>query len=426
MRVRFLIPAAVAALFLNVGAHPLSAEPRDTPAPDGPLSFPVDEATLHNARQGQDYGAELGGLLSGGDRETEFSKVDGDDWIQVSPDGALSGTPQDPAEGGPPSEGSGPGGSSAGATVEATAADGSSARLEVDIPVRGHDEPLVEELGVMSFNTWHGGTQVDGHHEKQVRFLLESGADVVGLQETAGEHAERLAEALGWYHWQGSDSLGVISRYPIAEEYGEVNASGGVRIELDGEESQVNLWNVHLGYTPYGPYDFCFDGMDVEEVLDREAESGRTPEITDTLDAMSDQVEQADDVPVLLVGDFNAPSHLDWTEELREENCGYADVPWPTSTLPAEAGFTDSYRVARPDPAEEPGHTWSPLFPYHEGSTGPEEPQDRIDFVYHAGDLTVRDSHDLVVGDPAPSPDHEDNEWTSDHAAVLTTYSLPS
>ncbi|MFE1165931.1 endonuclease/exonuclease/phosphatase family protein [Nocardiopsis sp. NPDC058789] len=420
-----LEPGTYTAYFLARDGYEWLAEPVEVRlSADGPVSFPVEEATLHNARQGQAYEARLGGLVSGG--ATGFTKVGGDGWVEVSSDGTLSGTPRASVHRETPAGVSRADRSSARVTVEATGEDGSSARLDVIIPVRRHDQPLVDEVGVMSLNTWHGGTRINGYHEKQLRFLLESGADVVGLQETQGTHAARLAEALGWHHWQGSGSLGVISRYPIAEEYGEVNASGGVRIALDGEESQVNLWNVHLGYTPYGPYDFCFDGMDVDRVLEREAESGRTPQITDTLAAMSDQVEAADEIPVLLVGDFNAPSHLDWTEELRERNCGYADVPWPTSVLPTEAGFTDSYRVAHPDPVSAPGLTWSPLYPFHEGSTGREEPQDRIDFVYHAGDLTVRDSRDLVVGDPAPVPEHADNEWTTDHAAVLTFYSLPS
>lgn len=422
-----LEPGSYTVFYLARDGYQWLAEPVGvTLSAGGPVSFPVAETTLHNARQGQPYEAGLGGLISGGGPGTEFEKVSGDAWVQVSSDGALSGTPRASAERATLPGISRPDRSSARVTVEATGEDGSTARLDVTIPVRRLGQPLVDELGVMSLNTWHGGTQVNGYHEKQVRFLLESGADVVGLQETQGAHAARLADALGWHHWQGSGSLGVISRYPIAEEYGEVNASGGVRIELDGEDSQVNLWNVHLGYTPYGPYDFCFDGMDVEDVLERETESGRTPQITDTLAAMSAQVDAADEVPVLLVGDFNAPSHLDWPEELREENCGYADVPWPTSVLPAEAGFTDSYRVAHPDPVTAPGNTWSPLYPFHGGSTGREEPQDRIDFVYYAGDLTVLESHDLVVDDPEPVPRHADNEWTTDHAAVLTFYSLPS
>ncbi|MEV2277076.1 endonuclease/exonuclease/phosphatase family protein [Nocardiopsis sp. NPDC049922] len=407
-----LEPGHYVAYFLARDGYTWLTEPIDVYLPaDGPVTFPVDEATLRNARVGDPYEARLGGLASRAD--AEFAKVDGDAWVRVAPDGTLTGTPD------------GSGGSTARVTVEATTPGGASATLTALIPVRPSGAALVPQLDVLTFNTWHAGTRIDGYHDKQVRFLLESGADVVGLQETEGGAAARLADALGWYHWQSGGSLGVISRYPIAEEYGTVNASAGVRIALDGQESQVNLWTAHLGYTPYGPYDACFDGLDVDTVLDREVQSGRTGQITDTLAAMEGQIDGADDVPVLLVGDFNAPSHLDWTEELREKNCGYADVPWPTSVLPTEAGLVDSFRVANPDPVAVPGTTWSPLYPRHNGSTGPAEPQDRIDFVYHAGDdLSVLDSRTLVVGDPAPVPNHADNEWTTDHATVLTTYAL--
>ncbi|MCY9783421.1 endonuclease/exonuclease/phosphatase family protein [Nocardiopsis sp. EMB25] len=407
-----LEPGHYVAYFLARDGYTWLTEPIDVHLPtDAPVTFPVDAAALRNARVGDAYEADLGGLASRPD--AEFAKVDGDAWIDVAADGTLSGTPD------------GSGGATAQVTVEATAPGGSSARLTATVPVRPRGSALVPELDVLTFNTWHGGSRVNGYHDKQVRFLLESGADVVGLQETEGGAATRLADALGWYHWQSGGSLGVLSRYPIVEEYGTARASAGVRVALDGAESQVNLWTAHLGHTPYGPYDACFDGMDVDTILQREAESGRTGQITDTLAAMADQIDGADDVPVLLVGDFNSPSHLDWTEELREKNCGYADVPWPTSVLPTEAGLVDSFRAANPDPVAVPGTTWSPLYPRHNGSTGRAEPQDRIDFVYHAGeDLSVRDSRTLVVGDPATVPNHADNEWTTDHATVLTTYGV--
>ncbi|MBB6172718.1 endonuclease/exonuclease/phosphatase family metal-dependent hydrolase [Nocardiopsis mwathae] len=406
-----LEPGAYTAFYLARDGYAWLAEPVDFQVrPEGGTSFPVGEATLGNARVGDPYEARLGGLVTPSD--AVFTRVGGDEWIDVAEDGTVSGTPDGAAR-------------DARVTVEAAGPDGSTARLTAVIPVRGSGQPLVDELGALSFNTWHGGTQVEGYHDKQLRFLLESGADIVGLQETQGRHAARLAEALGWYHWQGSGSLGVISRYPIVAEYGEVNASAGVRVALDGEDSQVNVWNVHLGYTPYGPYDACFERMDTDRILRREADSGRTGQITDTLEAMAGQLAAADEVPVLLLGDFNAPSHLDWTEELREKNCGYADVPWPTSVLPAEAGLRDTYRAANPDPVASPGVTWSPVYPFHEGSSGPAEPQDRIDFVYQAGSgLSVRESRDVVVGDPRPVPHHAGNEWTSDHAAVLTRFTV--
>ncbi|MFL1380143.1 endonuclease/exonuclease/phosphatase family protein [Nocardiopsis protaetiae] len=421
-----LEPGRYLVFFLARDGYAHLAEPVEVRlGADGPVAFPTDGAVLRNARQGDPYEAALGGLVSGGGGTVSFAKVGGDAWIDVSPDGTLSGTPRSAADRIMPEGVSRRDPSRAEVTVEATGADGSAARFTATVPVVRRGEPLVDEVSVLSLNTWHGGTQVDGYHEKQLRFLLESGADVVGLQETQGVHAARLAEALGWYHWQGPGSLGVISRYPIAEEYGTAGAAAGVRVALDGSDTQLNLWTAHLGYTPYGPYDACFDGMSVERILEREAQSGRTGQITQALAAMQDQLAAADETPVLLVGDFNAPSHLDWTEANRERNCGYADVPWPTSVLPAEAGLTDSFRVANPDPVTAPGTTWSPLYPFHDGETGRVEPQDRIDFVLHAGaDLTVLDSRALVVGDPAPVPRHRGNEWTTDHAAVLTVYSL--
>lgn len=405
-----LQPGQYQVFFLAKDGYKWLADPIDVTLPnaDGPVSFIVKAATLQNARQGDAFKANISGLTrGGGDSTISFAIVeaDGAKWVKVSSDGTISGTPGSSEE--------------AQVVVEATA-DNSTTRLGVTIPVRSSGEPLVPQVNVMTYNLWHGGTQVNNYHEKQVRFLVESNVDLVGFQESTGNHASRLATALGWYSWQGSD-CGIISRYPIVETYPELAQGGAVRIALDGEESQINFWNVHLGYDPYGPYDFCFDHMTVEEVLKREAQSNRTPQIIDTVAAMKDHLANSDSIPVLLTGDFNAPSHLDYTEALREKNCGYANVPWPTSEHPTEAGLVDSYRVIHPDPAKKQGITWSPIFLDNEGRP---EPLDRIDFIYHKGKVSVIESNELLVGNPAPEPNHADNEWTSDHKAVMTVYKL--
>jgi exonuclease III len=142
-----------------------------------------------------------------------------------------------------------------------------------------------------------------------------------------------------------------------------------------------------------------------------------------TLRGMKNHLDQADETPVFLVGDFNAPSHLDWVDGLKEKNCGYSNVRWPTSVLPEEAGLIDSFRVANPDPVKVQGTTWSPVTIWNNANR--REPQDRIDFILHKGkSLKVTDSHTVVVGKPLPIPDTKYNEWFSDHAAVLTTYEL--
>ncbi|PHH87331.1 hypothetical protein CDD83_9006 [Cordyceps sp. RAO-2017] len=374
----------------------------------GPMSFLVDEFTTHNARQGDKFEAKVQGLLANApDTKTQFSKTasegDGGDWVQVSGDGTLSGTPSARGE--------------TRVTVQAKGSNGSQATLKVKIPLRPTGSPLVEQIGVLSFNLWEGGSHVNDSHRKQVKYLAGSGVDIVGFQESGGGHAARLGNALGWASWQGRD-VGIISRYPVAEVLTGTDVAGGVRIALDGEASQVIAWNAHLGFTPYGPYDFCFDHMSVDQVLEREAQSGRTPQMVEIMKLMQPHIANADRVPVLLTGDMNAPSHLDWTDATRQQHCGVGNVRWPSSDEPIKAGLNDSYRQIHPDPAADPGNTWSPIFLDNEGRP---EPMDRIDFVYHKG-LQVVDSKQEVVGQPKAEPNQQDNEWPSDHAAVRSTF----
>lgn len=270
---------------------------------------------------------------------------------------------------------------------------------------------VTPELRVMSWNLWLGGSEVDDHRAKQLKVVLESGADVVGLQETGGTAAQELAEALGWYHHRAGENLGVISRHPITARFGDPDVgfygAAGVRIAV-APGREVDVWTAHLHYTPYGPYESAFDGLPARVLIAHE--ELRLAQMRDALARIAES--SRDGVPVVLVGDFNCPSHLDWP-----------DVAWPVTRAAEDAGFADSYREAHPDPAAEPGHTWSPIHPVHEDGSGRPEPQDRIDYVLHRG-LTVRDARTLVTGSPRPWPDVADNDWPSDHAAVVTTFSL--
>ncbi|MFF4959874.1 HAD-IA family hydrolase [Streptomyces sp. NPDC001222] len=267
------------------------------------------------------------------------------------------------------------------------------------------------ELRVMSWNLWLGGSMVDDHRAKQLKTVLETGADVVGLQETAGTAAQELAEALGWYHHRAGENLGVISRYPVTGRFGDPEVgfygAAGVRVRV-APGCEVDVWTAHLDYTPYGPYESVFDGLPEAELIAHE--EVRLAQMRDTLRRID---ESADDgVPVVLTGDFNCPSHLDWP-----------DVAWPVTRAAEEAGLCDSYRAAHPDPVRDPGHTWSPIHPLHEDGSGRPEPQDRIDFVLHRG-LTVLDSRTVVTGTPSAWPDVAGNDWPSDHAAVVTTFAV--
>lgn len=410
-----LEPGNYEAFFLAKGGYEWLADPVAVYRKPDPVAFYTDAVTLHNARVGDEFSANLTGLLGGGggDVTVDYSITAsrGGDWLKVSSEGRLFGTPKSARH------------QTARVVVTASASDNSTSDLVVTVPVAASGAPLVEYLNVLTYNMWFGGSKVNNYHAKQVAFLASSNFDIVVLQESWGGQAHRLGHALGWYSWQGVNSASIISRYPIVERYPQKNHGGAVRIALDGEDLEINVWGVHLAYTPYGPYDFCYENMTVDEVMARERNSGREGQIKETVGLMKKHLDNSDRVPVILAGDFNAPSHLDWTKENSDEHCGAGDVPWPTSKVPVDAGLLDSFRTVHPDPARKPGYTWSPIYLDNEGRP---EPLDRIDIIYHKGPMKVYWADKFIVGHPSPQPHHWENEWTSDHAAMLAKYDLRS
>jgi endonuclease/exonuclease/phosphatase family metal-dependent hydrolase len=392
----------------------------------GSVQFAVRNFSTHNARQGDHFEARVGGLLSRScDASNTFHIISSENanWATISSaDGVIRGIPDRQGD--------------AVVTVKALACNGTKTdQLSVRIPVRPKGAQLVNQLNVLSFNMWYGGTAVSDYHDKQIRFLTTTGADVVGLQESRKGHARRLAYALGWYFWDISD-IGIISRYPFTQRSSSAGGlnlgarlSIGISLSTD-KKTDIIMWNTHLGYSRYGPYDFCLRGMSPCKVMDNEEISGRTTQIKEIVQAMVEDQKENPNIPLLLTGDFNAPSHLDWTEGTRALHCGIGRFDWPSSSEPQRAGLLDSYRVAHPDPSSAPGITWSPICKcYSEycecsGAKTKMEPMDRVDFIYFKGPLDVLSSETVVVGEPRCEPNHWENEWTSDHAAVKTVFKV--
>jgi endonuclease/exonuclease/phosphatase family metal-dependent hydrolase len=280
------------------------------------------------------------------------------------------------------------------------------------------------EISVMTQNIFYGGDDYDldtGEFcavadgcpkalHRLARIIDRSGADVVGIQEPE-RNVERLANILGWH---GSNRSHIVSRYPIVDP----PRSGGLYVFVEPSPGKVvAVANVHLPSTPYGPYEVR-DGANRDELRALERTT-RLPWIREQLRVLPKLADQG--IPVVLTGDFNSPSHLDWTQHVAAVR---PDVPfsfrWPVSAALAKAGFVDSYREAHPDPVQTPGFTWTPGGP----ETDPQEVFDRIDWVLHAGPATTIESlligenggPDVDLGVPAPYP--------SDHRGVVSTLSV--
>ena len=258
----------------------------------------------------------------------------------------------------------------------------------------------------MSFNIWLGGDVVD--FGKVVETIEASGAEVVGLQEAEG-NTRKVARALGWPYW--SDRLHVVSRHPLIdppEARGEY-----VLVQLRPGEVFA-LANVHLTSDPYGPY-AVRDGRSLARVLNLER-STRLPEIRATLRALPDGI------PTLMTGDFNTPSHLDWTAAVDavRDDVRYP-VPWPVTEALAAAGFQDTYRAVHPDPVASPGITWTYGYPFPRLNA--DEVVDRIDLVQASAGIQVLDSG--IAGPPGtPDVTIPIDPYPSDHRAVVSTVRL--
>lgn len=282
------------------------------------------------------------------------------------------------------------------------------ALLLLPLLAAAQDAPLEPvELRVMTFNIWLGGELVD--FGKVVEAVQAADADVVGLQEAYG-NAHRLADALGWQHV--SERLQIISRFPLIDPPG----GNGSYVYIQVAPGQVvAMGNVHLPSDPYGPY-LVRDGATMEEVLQNEADT-RVAALLPHLDVLTPLIEAG--TPVLLTGDFNTPSHLDWTEAMtavRAQNT--VAVEWPVTLLLEEAGFVDTYRVAHPDPAERIGMTWTPGYPVPRLNEG--EMVDRIDMIHAAGAVEVLDSQ-IVAEAGGQDVDIEIYPYPSDHRGVVST-----
>ncbi len=298
-------------------------------------------------------------------------------------------------------------GRTAGPSTSSAAPTPSASATPTPIPT-----PAEAGFTLMNFNIEYGGDEVD--FDKVIEAIKLADPDVVALEEAEG-NTQKVADALGWPHANVRNQ--VISTLPIIDPPGADGRYVFIEIEPG---AVVAVSNVHLPSDPYGPYDVR-DGKPVEEVIKLEQDT-RLPAVQERLDVLPALVEAG--IPAFLTGDFNAPSHRDWTAAtvgLRPHVL--YPVAWPVSTAVEAAGFRDAYRELHPDPVTDPGLTWWAGRPLIDGYPDPTEPQDRIDIIYAAGASTTTDIK--IVGEQGgPQVDIAVDPWGTDHRGVVGTFTV--
>ncbi len=302
------------------------------------------------------------------------------------------------------------------------------------------------QIRVLSFNILQSGNHAPavgfpnatfgGSRKDDIaRVIIECGADVVGVQED--DRGNGLLKELGdGWHRVGS----VYAKYPLTQ------VVGGVRVHLPDERSFVVV-NTHWwptgGYGPALIQDRIRKG-DIPQDLDEfEAQILRaTAGIAGGARGYLRLIAQVKPLleageTVVVTGDFNEPSHEDWTEAAAQRGMDRwvknptgrplrFKIAWAGSVALKRAGLHDAYRTVFADEVAKPGNTWTP--PYKTGLPGrrPWEDQtlDRIDRIHFAGP-GIRVTAAAVVGESQQTCEIvHDGPWVSDHRAVLATFEL--
>jgi alkaline phosphatase D len=292
-----------------------------------------------------------------------------------------------------------------------------------------------ERVRVLIWNTERGSNPYGpGGKERVLAVIRESGADVVlwqesyqleGMEKTLGAW---VSKEMGWEIWQGeSPHLAVASRFKQVERDFHHPWHGlGARLR-DDEGREFEAWSIWLDYR--APVQWA--SVDDPEATDEELlacdtkKSTRFAEAQALLDDLDDRGLLDSQVPVLVGGDWNCSSHLDWTTETAKVFPHRRALPLPIGRLMESAGFADTFRKVHPDPVTHPGNTWTPRGDKRED--GKADPPERIDRLY------VRNAMGRMGLQPvattifpldlkdAQAP-REEAKFPSDHAATLIEF----
>lgn len=318
------------------------------------------------------------------------------------------------------------------------------------------------DLRVLQFNVWQEGTSVSNGIEKIANIIIATNADVVSLVEVrnySGDWITKIKNELQkkGYHYYGNfvngTSVGLISKYDVTES-SKINSSiAAYTLNIQGRN--IVVCAAHLDYTQYALYlPRGYNGGTPDWNMIDDNNDGKPDPVTNSnaiakYNLASQRDESIKDFlrwaknktePLILCGDFNEASCLDWTNATKNlyDHNGVV-FEWQSTQALQDASFIDSYRQVNPDEKTHPGITW-PSFANgvsHTNWITKSDERDRIDFIFFKGNGIYTKS--AAVAGPAKS--YVKNKvvkektsdtfiasglpWPSDHKGVLSVLHIP-
>ena len=269
---------------------------------------------------------------------------------------------------------------------------------------------------LLQWNIWHGGVHM-GKIEGPSRvneLIRSSNADIVTIQEGYGTQT-KLADSLGFFMHTVSpgDNLAFLSRFPITEHPSSDKFKSNISTISLANNKKILIGNWWLRYANKHEYtgSYANNGLDTKKWIEEDAELGAVDAQNNLNKDIVPILKLNSGLPVIIAGDFNSGSHLDWTSRASFLHYGYGPVDFPISKFMLQKGFNDSYRVLYPDEVTYPAGTFAAIYGHMQTS--------RIDYVYHKGSGLKPIFSKIIRTAP-----QIDDVWPSDHSAVFTIFEI--
>ncbi|MGF1681414.1 LamG-like jellyroll fold domain-containing protein [Photobacterium minamisatsumaniensis] len=271
------------------------------------------------------------------------------------------------------------------------------------------DLGLPDKLNVMTYNIWHAAADADPLMGPEYLYeqIIESNTDLLLMVESYGYQKE-LADKLGFHMLTDSENgnLSILSRYPIIRSLGDCNFNiCGARLSLP-DNKQLDTYAVWLTSSNDGANISANPAYSNDDLIEMDMPRANTMTgFLDTISTLSDDNLR----PVIIAGDLNTASHLDFTEETNYYNRG--QVNWPTTLAFENYQYVDTLRYVHPSAKEVPCKTWTPVFKANPG-------QARIDMIFAKGDQLTAVDAGCLLDDSHPV------FHPADHGAAITTFKI--
>ena len=315
---------------------------------------------------------------------------------------------------------------------------------------------------VLQWNIWQEGTIIPGGYDAIVNEIVRLKPDFVTFSEVRNYHntrfCDRIVQSLKekgktYYSFYSYDS-GLLSRHPITDSttvFPEKNDHGSIyRMTSHIDGHKIAIYTAHLDYLNDAYYNVRgYDGstwkpipipQTVLEVLKVNNASLRDDAIREFIATAKKDI--AEGTIVILGGDFNEPSHLDWIRETKDlyDHNGLI-IPWTVTLILDNNGFIDTYRTLYSNGLDYPGFTFpadNPLRPAEKLTWTPNaDERERIDYVFYYPHKNLKLEDAIIFGPKGSIVKSQrleetskdlflkpEGTWPTDHKGLLVTFKL--